>query len=175
MRSWSSLTSSAGRHRSTQAFLPSPEKSLAQAGTDRAFLACAAASQRHQQQRPGNPHSRGKSRAPAPFSPVPPPRRIRPPRNPPELQAFWQRPLMVWNYGNAWPSNLDSNQSMHFTCIAFNPQNTLRNFDCLNPRRVLSQEPDVGRKTNRYLHRDIFLPRRRAEIRTNGRAAYRAR
>jgi hypothetical protein len=30
---------------------------------------------------------------------------------------------------------------------------------CLNPRRVLSQEPDVGRKTNRHLYRDIFVPR----------------
>jgi putative transposase len=46
---------------------------------------------------------------------------------------------------------------------------------CLNPRRGLSQEPDRGRKTNRYLYRDIFLPRRRAEIRTNGRAIWQNR
>ena len=41
------------------------------------------------------------------------------------------RPIdMQYQLVSFWLSNLDSNQSMHFTCIAFNHQKTPGNFDC---------------------------------------------
>src|SRR5271166_7119707 len=80
---------SSGMHRSTQAFPPSRGKSPARVGTDRASLACAAASRLLQQRKLGNPHSRGRRRSLAPslFSLVLPPRRSA------SVLTRWARPL----------------------------------------------------------------------------------
>ena len=51
-------------------------------------------------------------------------------RKPLTLRRFHDNRRKSPQQRNAWLSKQDSNQSMHFTCIAVNPQKALRKLDC---------------------------------------------